>query len=53
MRLIKGMFGVVLCIVRAQEEAPQWFFGSAQEEALGMQKQQTLTLQDSFPLLER
>ena len=50
--LMKGLIGVVLFILRAQEEAPHWFFGSAQDEALGMRKQQTLTLQEKFPLLE-
>ena len=52
MTLLKGLMGVVLFILRAQEEAPHWFFGSAQEEALGMQKQETLTLQEKFSLLK-
>ena len=50
--LLKGLMGVVLFILRAQEEAPHWFFGSAQEEALGMRKQETRRLQEKFPLLK-
>ena len=49
--LKKGLMVMVLFILRAQEEAPHWFFGSAQEEALGMRKQETLKLQEKFPLL--
>ena len=47
--LMNGLMGVVLFILGAQEEAPHWFFGSAPEEALGMRKQETLTLQEKFP----
>ena len=47
--LMKGLIGVVLFILRAQEEAPHWFFGSTQEEALGMRNPKTLTLQEKFP----
>ena len=50
--LLKGLMGVVLFILRAQEEASHWFFRSAQEEALGIRKQETLTLQEEFPLLK-
>ena len=47
--VMKGLMGMVLFFLRASEKAPHWFFGSAQEEALGMRKQETLTLQEKFP----
>ena len=50
--LMKGLMGMVLFILHAQEEALHCFFGSAQEEALGMRKGETLTLQEKFPLLK-
>ena len=50
--LLKGLMGVFFFILRAQEEAAHWFLRSAQEEALGMRKQETLTLHNKFPLLK-
>ena len=49
---MKGLMGMVLFFLRAQEEAPHWFFGSAPKEALGVRKQETLTLQEKFLLLK-